>query len=160
GVVVKAGVWLMPEPEHFDFLAFEYTAADELFPEFVDAFRRLIFQGAIRSRPHLANDFAMLCIVSQYPFDLSGGQPVLDEAAMETWRKRHGVARWTFGCGLYGTRAEVRLQKRTIKRVFRRYGTMRFLGACVRPGLTGRLALAAARTVARLQGKSPQFLDA
>ena len=160
GIVVKAGVWLMPQPECFDFLAFEYTADESRFPAFIDDFRRLIFRGAIRSRPHLANDFAMLCIVSQYPWDLLGDRRYLDEAAMETWRRRHGVARWTFGCGLYGTRAEVRLQKKMIKKGLRPYGTMRFLGGCAQPGWKGRLMLASARLVAQLQGKSPQFLDA
>jgi 4-cresol dehydrogenase (hydroxylating) len=158
--VVKAGVWLMPQPDAYDFLAFEYTADEALFPAFIDDFRRLIFQGAIRSRPHLANDFAMLCIVSQYPRELLAGRRSLDAAAMAVWRKRHGVTRWTFGCGLYGTRREIRLQKSMIRRVLSRYGTLRFLGACVRPGLTGRLALATARLVARASGKSPAFLDA
>ncbi len=81
GIVVKAGIWLMPAPEAFDFLAFEYSKSLDQFPALIDDLRRLVFQGVLRSRPHLANDFAMLCILSQYPRDQLGrdffyrGQP-------------------------------------------------------------------------------------
>ncbi len=135
GIVVKAGVWLMPAPERFDWAAFEYTAGEETLEPFIDDLRGLVFSGALRARPHLANDFAMMCIVSQYPYDLLKGRRCLDDEAMAAWRKRHGVARWTFGCGLYGSVQEVRFQKRELKRVLGRYGRIQFLGAAIEDGL-------------------------
>lgn len=159
GVVVKAGVWLMPAPEKFDFAAFEYTASADQLPAFLDDLRTLVQAGAIRSHPHLANDFAMMCILSQYPHELLEGRRHLSEAAAATWRKRYGVASWTFGCGLYGGREEVRYQKRMIKRVLGKYGLIRFVGAAIRDDLAGRAVRFLAPIANRLLGKAQGFVD-
>jgi 4-cresol dehydrogenase (hydroxylating) len=159
GVVVRSGLWLMPAPEAFDFAAFEYQAPPERLGPFIDDLRELVMRGAIRAHPHLANDFAMMCILSQYPNDLLEGRRHLSEAAAARWRARHGVARWTFGCGLYGSRAEVRWQRREIRRVLGRYGMVQFIGAAVRDDWLGRTVRWAAPLVNRLLGKSPDFTD-
>lgn len=159
GIVVKAGIWLMPAPERFDFCTFEYTASDERFGDFIDDFRRLVFQGALRSRPHLANDFAMMCILDQYPHDLLKGDRCLSAEAVESWRKQHGVARWTFGCGVYGSPAEVWFQKRSIKRVLGRYGRIQFVGKAVEDNWLGRFVRWVAPHATRLMGKSAAFGD-
>ncbi|MDN5751875.1 MAG: FAD-binding oxidoreductase [Nitrosospira sp.] len=160
GIVVKSGIWLMPAPECFDWAAFEYTTSDEKFGAFIDDLRQLVFRGALRSHPHLANDFAMMCIVSQYPFDLLDGARCLSERAMETWRKQHGIARWTFGCGLYGSPAEVRFQKQAIKRVLGRYGRIQFVGAAIEDNWHGRLLRQVAPLVNRMLGKSDAAIEA
>lgn len=159
GVVVKAGIWLMPAPEQFDFAAFEYKAPPEKLGAFIDDLRELVMARAIRSHPHLANDFAMMCILAQYPYDLLGGRRHLSDEAAASWRQRHGVARWTFGCGVYGSREEVRYQKRMIRKVLGRYGMVQFIGAAVRDDWYGRLVRAVAPVVNRLMGKSPEFTD-
>ena len=159
GVVVKAGIWLMPAPEVFDFAAFEYKAGPERLGAFIDDLRELVMARAIRSHPHLANDFAMMCILSQYPNELLGGRRHLSDEAAATWRRQHGVARWTFGCGLYGSREEVRYQKRMIRKVLGRYGMVQFIGAAVRDDWMGRLVRFAAPIVNRWMGKSPEFTD-
>lgn len=160
GIVVKAGIWLMPAPECFDWAVFEYTASDEKLGFFVDDLRELAFRGALRSRPHLANDFAMMCIVSQYPFDLLEGARCLSKPAMESWRKQHGIARWTFGCGLYGSQEEVRFQRRAIKQALGRYGRIQFLGAAIKDNWQGRLVRRIAPVVNRLLGKSDASVEA
>lgn len=159
GIVVKAGIWLMPAPEKFDFAAFEYKAPAEKLGAFIDDLRELVMARAIRSHPHLANDFAMMCILAQYPHELLGGRRHLSDEASARWRKEHGVARWTFGCGLYGSRDEVRYQKRMIRKVLGRYGMVQFIGAAVRDDAYGRLVRWAAPIVNRLLGKSPEFTD-
>jgi 4-cresol dehydrogenase (hydroxylating) len=159
GVVVKAGIWLMPAPEKFDFAAFEYKAPPEMLGPFIDDLRELIMARAVRSHPHLANDFAMMCILAQYPHDLLDGRRHLSEQATARWRKEHGVAPWTFGCGLYGSREEVRYQKRMIRKVLGRYGMVQFIGAAVRDDAYGRFMRWAAPIVNRLLGKSPEFTD-
>lgn len=160
GVVVKAGIWLMPAPESFDWAAFEYTASEEQFGAFIDDLRKLVFQGVIRSRPHLANDFAMMCIVSQYPFDLVGKERYLSDDAMKQWRKQHGVANWTFGCGLYGSSTEVLFQRREIKRILKHYGQIQFLGAVIKDNWYGKLLRSVAPIVNRAMGKSAAFIEA
>ncbi|MEO8835758.1 MAG: FAD-binding oxidoreductase [Caldimonas sp.] len=159
GIVVKAGIWLMPAPEKFDFAAFEYKASPDQLGAFIDDLRELVMARAIRSHPHLANDFAMMCILAQYPHDLLAGQRHLSEEAAASWRAQHGVARWTFGCGLYGSREEVRYQKRMLRKVLGRYGRVQFIGAAVRDDWYGRLVRRLAPIANRLLGKSPQFTD-
>lgn len=159
GVVVKAGIWLMPAPEKFDFAAFEYTASADKLPAFLDDLRGLVQAGAIRAHPHLANDFAMMCILSQYPHELLDGRRHLSEQAAAIWRKRFGVASWTFGCGLYGSREEVRYQKRMIKRVLGKYGLIRFVGAAIRDDFAGRAVRFLAPIINRLLGKAEGFVD-
>jgi 4-cresol dehydrogenase (hydroxylating) len=159
GIVVQAGLWLMPEPEAYDFFVFEYTAGEDQFADFLKDFRSLIFKGVIKSRPHLANDFAMLCILDQYPNDLLNGKQYLDPEAMQIWKKRMKVPEWTFGCGLYGTKEEVRLHKSITKKTLSRYGSTHMTGICAEKNFMGRMANRIARLVLRLQGKSPQFLD-
>lgn len=159
GVVVKAGIWLMPAPEAFDFAAFEYTASTDKLGAFIDDLRELVLARAVRAHPHLANDFAMMCILAQYPTELLGGRKHLTEEAAARWRAEHGVARWTFGCGLYGSREEVRYQRRMIRKVLGRYGRVQFIGAAVRDDWIGGVVRWAAPLVNRLMGKSPEFTD-
>ena len=159
GIVVKAGIWLMPAPEQFDFAAFEYQAPPERLGAFIDDLRELVMSRAIRSFPHLANDFAMMCILAQYPNELLAGRRHLSEEASAQWRREHGVAPWTFGCGLYGSREEVRYQKRMIRKVLGRYGRVQFIGAAVRQDWLGAVVRFAAPLVNRLMGKSPEFTD-
>ena len=159
GIVVKSGIWLMPAPERFDFAAFEFKAPPEMLGPFIDDLRELVMARAIRSHPHLANDFAMMCILAQYPHDMLDGRRHLTDEAAALWRKQHGVARWTFGCGLYGSREEVRYQKRMIRKVLGRYGLVQFIGAAVRDDWYGGLVRYVAPVVNRLLGKSPEFTD-
>lgn len=159
GIVVKAGIWLMPEPEAFDFLAFEYTRSLDLFPAMIDDLRGLVFSGVLKSRPHLANDFAMLCIVSQYPRHLLEGRRSLSPEAVVKWRCEYGVSPWTFGCGLYGSASEVRSQRRTLRRVLGKYGRLWSFGRATRPDWVGRTLFRIARLGARVSGKSTAFLD-
>lgn len=160
GIVVRSGIWLMPAPEKFDFFVFEFTADPSQFADFLTDFRTLLFQGVVKSYPHLANDFAMLCIVDQYPNDLlEPGQTYLSDEAMQIWRKRLGVSEWTFGCGLYGTKGEVRTHKRTIKKALSKYGELVFVGGCEEDTLKARLTLKAAKMVLQLKGKTAQMVE-
>ena len=159
GVVVKAGVWLMPAPEVFDFAAFEYTASTDRLREFIDDLRQLVSLRAIRSHPHLANAFAMMCILAQYPHEMLEGRTHLSEQAVGEWRQQHGVAPWTFGCGLYGGAEEVRYQKRMIRRTLGKYGRVQFIGAAVRDDWYGQLVRTVAPWVNRLLGKSAEFTN-
>ncbi len=159
GVVVRSGVLLMPKPEEFDFFAFEYTAPREKFSAFIEDFRELFFQKGILCHPHLANDFAMLCIVDRYPDHLvDPSRGYLDEQALESWKRQHGIKDWTFGGGLYGTKMQIAAQKSLVKKYLGPYGTLRFIGAGVKPTMWGKFFRQAVMLGARLAGKSDEFV--
>jgi 4-cresol dehydrogenase (hydroxylating) len=161
GVVVRAGIWLMPAPERFDFAAFEYRASPAELGAFIDDLQELVMSRALRSHPHLANDFAMMCILAQYPHDEleSGKRRALGAEALARWRSPHGVASWTFGCGLYGSVEEVRYQRRKLREVLGRYGRVQFLGAAAREDWYGRLYRKVAPIAQRLLGKSRELTE-
>lgn len=159
GIVVRAGVWLMPAPECFDWAVFEYTAAAETFGAFIDDLRGLVFRGALRSHPHVANDFAMMCIVAQYPYERLGGRRCLSDAALKEWCAEHGVKKWTFGCGLYGSREEVKYQRESLRRVLGKYGRVQFLGGAVDKTLRGRVLRRVAPIANRWLGKSTEVME-
>jgi 4-cresol dehydrogenase (hydroxylating) len=159
GIVVKAGVWLMPAPEAFDLMVFEYTAETEHLPAMIDALRGLVFKGALRSRPHIANDFAMLCISSQFPWHLSSGERALTADALAAWRREHGVTPWTFACGLYGTAAEVRAQRRALRKSLGRFGRLWSFGVAGRRDWLGRARFEVLRLGARALGKSRACIE-
>ncbi len=160
GIVVSSGVWLMPKPEKFVFFSFEYVAKKEQFPSFINAFRELIFQNGILSRPHLANDFAMLCIVDRYPRYLLGkSEKVLSESAMSQWKQQHGIPDWTFGGGLYGTKQQIKAQKNLVARHLKPYGKVRFIGDTSSESIYGKFYRKLVMLGAKYEGKSDKFIS-
>ncbi len=160
GIVTRAGVWLMRAPERFGYGVFEFKKPAEALAPFVDDLRRLVQSGTLTSFPHVANDYAMLSIVSQYPHHLrKDGETCLSQSALQTWRKEHGVAEWTFGFGLYGSRAVVADQKRAVKRVLARYGRLQFVEGVLDQGFVGACMRYFAPLVNKLLGKSPAFIN-
>jgi len=159
GIVVKAGIWLMPAPQCFDWVVFEYTAAEKEFGAFMEDFRGLAFRGALRGRPHLANDFAMLCIVAQYPHELLKGANHLSAEAIMQWRKSNGIALWSFASGLYGSPEEIKFQKREFKHVLGRYGRVQFLGRIIKNDLPAKILYEGFKLANKFLGKSPAFIE-
>ena len=160
GIVVKAGIWLMPAPKSFNFFIFEYEASPKKFPAFIRDLRELLFQGVINSKPHLANAFAMLCIVSQYPKELlNDDQTCLTEEGLSAWKAMHGVRDWTFGCALYGTKKEVKIRRDIVKKQLSKYGTLNFVHGFENDTLKTRILMPLAKIALKLKGKSPNMLE-
>jgi len=127
GIVTKAGVWLMPEPEAFRCFICEIRD-DRAMPAAIDAIRRLALHGALRSNVHVVNDVLFLAQMTQYPYDLLGGSTHLSPEAREGLRARYRIAPWTITGGLYGSAAQVRAAQRQVKRALSPHGRVVFLG--------------------------------
>jgi 4-cresol dehydrogenase (hydroxylating) flavoprotein subunit len=126
GVVVKAGVWLMPEPEAFN--CFICELGDEAnFQPLVDALRRLALNGVLPANFHIVNDLLFTAQLMQYPRDLLDGGRYLSKGARLTLRERIKMASWTVIGGLYGTAAQVRASRSSISFELRRFGKLTFL---------------------------------
>jgi 4-cresol dehydrogenase (hydroxylating) len=127
GIVTKMGMWLMPKPEKFISCLFE-LAEEENFPRLVDALRRLQFNGAIRSKVHLINDFIMFAVVDKYPHHLlSGGDKCLSPQTRSALRKEYNISSWTFAAGIYGSPAQVRAAMRLAKKELAPLGRVQFI---------------------------------
>jgi 4-cresol dehydrogenase (hydroxylating) len=126
GVVVKAGIWLIPKPESF--VSFTFDLADEQdLPKLVEIIRELQLRQIVTSAVHLINDVVSLAVVAQYPAELVGRTSRLSESVLDGMRARYGVARWSFGGGLMGSSSSVRFAKSELRRTLRGLGRLTFL---------------------------------
>ncbi len=107
GVVVKAGVWLMPQPEAFTTFSLEIEADREL-ERAIDRFRTLRLQGTLTSQVFIANVFRTLAHMGRYPWHETGGAVPLERAKAEALVRRRGVpgmaGRWNAIGSLHGSR--------------------------------------------------------
>lgn len=126
GIVTRAGIWLMPEPEAFQVFVCDVEDEESL-PGVLDSMRRLAFAGALRGTAHLINDVLCLSMLMQFPFELQQGQPCLSDDTRRELRRRLGIGRWTLTSGLYGTRTQVRANRSLIRRELKPYGEISFI---------------------------------
>jgi 4-cresol dehydrogenase (hydroxylating) len=123
GIVTRAGIWLMPEPEAFEAFFCEVEQEEKL-PAVIDSLRRLALAGALRGTAHLINDILCLSMLMQYPDELRQGQPYLSGDDRRELRRRLGITPWTLTRGLYGTAAQVRANRALIRRELKAHGRL------------------------------------
>lgn len=168
GIVTKAGIWLMPRPEAFQSYFFELAEGASLY-ELIDAIRSLALAGTIRTNIHLINAVVTASLLARHREIAAGA--TIEERELDAFRRRHGIAPWTFGGGLYGSKGEVAAQRRALKRALGRLGRLRFLddrSAALVGGAVQRLAAMPENSLLRRlgagvlrlgSGKSLQMLE-
>jgi len=126
GVVTQAGLWLMPEPEAYNSYVFEVKDERNM-PHVIDAFRQLALAGIVTTKLHMINDFVSLTVLTQRieQHRTGGGHLTPEEVAQ--LRSKYGVSPLTCAGGIYGTRAQVRLQRAILRKALGRYGRLLFI---------------------------------
>lgn len=127
GVVTRAGIWLMPEPEAYNAYVLEIPDETRL-PAVLDAFRRLALDGIVDTKLHLINDFVSLTVLTQRAREAVPQAGPLTPEARAGLRRKYGIAPWSCAGGIYGTTAQVRLQRRLLRRALGRHGRLLFVG--------------------------------
>lgn len=125
GVVVKAGIWLMPEPDCFNLFSFEVSSEQNL-PAVIDGLRTLSLEGTIQCHTHMVNAFQMLSLLTPYPYEMLSGTTYLSDTSMQQLRKKYHIADWSLIGGLYGTQEAVRANRTRVKNILSRLGTLEF----------------------------------
>jgi 4-cresol dehydrogenase (hydroxylating) len=128
GIVTKAGVWLMPEPEAFAAFICEIDD-DRSLPAAIDAIRRLALHRAIPANVHVVNEMLLLAQMIQYPYEMLGGRTHLSNDMRAALRARYRIAPWSVTGGLYGSKGQVLLAKRAVREALSPYGRVRFMGS-------------------------------
>lgn len=167
GVVTKAGVWLMPRPEAFASFTFDLARPADL-PKLVDTIRDLALQGVLQSACHLINDVVAVSVLSQYPANLVDQCSRLPDEVLAKLRSQLGIAEWSLGGGIQGTRQTVGVVKRELRKRLAPLGKLMFLDDAGVKGLELLLRWrnnpVAARAidwgVRAATGKSPEMLQA
>jgi 4-cresol dehydrogenase (hydroxylating) len=150
GIVVRAGIWLLPQTEAFKLLI-AFVPEDEDVCTLIDVLRGLKLAGTIRSVAHIANDLRLITGSMTYPRSRAGGAP-LDETLRRALRRESAIGAWGVSTGLYGTRREVAAMQDAIARALRGRGwRVKFVGEedLTRGGRAARL-LARAKLGRRL----------
>jgi 4-cresol dehydrogenase (hydroxylating) len=115
GIVTRMSVWLMPAPEHFE--AFFFLGRhDACLGDMIEALRPLRLDGTLRNVVHIGNDYKVLAATSQFPWNETGGNTPLQRDVMARIRRRSGIGRWNGSGGLYGSRAQIKVARRALRR--------------------------------------------
>ncbi len=115
GIVTKIGVWLTPEPEHFEACYWTCNSEAQLGP-LIDAVRGLLFTRAFHGPINLLHRNRVLIMLDRYPWDAMNGRTPLSESLAATLADRKKIGAWNgVGC-LSGSRAQVRAAKQTIRK--------------------------------------------
>ena len=125
GIVVRAGIWLMPEPEHFEVGSLRLDDPNDL-AETLDTMRDLMLQGDMPDKGRVSNDIASLTLMTRVPREIPEAKGRLSEGQLRIIRERHGVSKWSAAYGLFGRKSVVREQKKITARKFRRFGKLSF----------------------------------
>ncbi|MCC5856515.1 MAG: FAD-binding oxidoreductase [Ectothiorhodospiraceae bacterium] len=118
GVVTAANLWLMPKPEAFVYFQVSVRSDAELEP-LIEALRALRMQGHIRSAVHVANPYKVYSAMESYPWKAMEGKTPLDPAIVKKHLDRLGLGAWSFSGALYGSREQIRVAKRAIRKRLR-----------------------------------------
>jgi 4-cresol dehydrogenase (hydroxylating) len=119
GIITQITVWLMPAPDYFQNFYFSMNRYEDIEPV-IDALRPLFLDGTIKSAMHIANDYKVLSSFQRYPWEQAGGQTPLPDDVLHKLAKSWDFGAWSAAGALYGSRAEVALARRKIKRQLRK----------------------------------------
>lgn len=126
GIVTKAGLWLLPEPEAYSFF-FARMARDEDVVPFVDRMRPLRLSGTVQSAVHIGNDYRIFSSRGRYPWVETNGKTPLPPDVRDRLRKQYGLGAWNVAGALTGTHAQVRVARKLVKRALQGLGGVRFV---------------------------------
>ncbi|AKT41174.1 FAD-binding oxidoreductase [Chondromyces crocatus] len=96
GIVTRMTIWLAPRPRHHEI--FYFRLRDERRVEAVtDIIRDLKLQGLPRASVSLWNDYKLVSMKGQYPWQEAAGKTPLPEALLAKLRRAWGGAAWLGG---------------------------------------------------------------
>lgn len=127
GVVTRLGIWLMPAPECLN-MFYCNVPRDKDLAAVVDALRPLKLSGQVRSLIHIGNDLRVFSSFNQYPWEKAGHKTPLSDDLREQFCKKGGFGAWNVSGAIYGTRAQVRMTRKALKKALNPLGRTRFIG--------------------------------
>ncbi len=127
GIVTRAGIWLMPEPEAYNSYVFRNTGRapparcarclSATCPERCRQYETAHDQRLrVDDRADAAHQRAG-----------AAARAPLSAADLDALRRKYGISPWSCAGGIYGTRGQVRLQRRLLRRALGRYGRLIFV---------------------------------
>ena len=126
GIITKIGLWLLPEPECFNFYFFRVQQHADL-ARLIDRLRPLRMSGVLQTAIHIGNDFRVLAASGRYPWEEAKGQTPLPEDLHQAMRRRGGLGPWQGTGSITGTKAHVRATRKALRKAIGGFATLRFM---------------------------------
>lgn len=104
GIVVRAGVWLMPAPPAVRTFAVLFDEDDDIHAA-LELTRALKLGGPVAGTISIPNDLFALGHLLADPIELAGGRRPVPEADRREARARYGVGAWNLVGAIYGSPA-------------------------------------------------------
>ncbi len=117
GVVTKLAIWLATKPESYGIVIIKAEEERQL-SGIIESIRALKLNGVIPQLLHLYNDVRILSSLQQFPSSQTDKKPLSEEVKAKL-RKRHGISLWNGVTAISGTKQEVRLRAKMIKKSLR-----------------------------------------
>jgi 4-cresol dehydrogenase (hydroxylating) flavoprotein subunit len=124
GIVVSAGMWLMPEPQEHNYFLLELHE-EKNFAAMVDQFRKLSL-NRILSNVHIFNPYMVTFGYEQFPLDLPS-EVQLPQERLNEIIKKWGIHPWTGLGAFYGTKAQVAASRHELQQAISRLGRLHIL---------------------------------
>jgi 4-cresol dehydrogenase (hydroxylating) len=112
GIVLNAGIWLMPRPDYHLSVMGDIQRFEDVFPT-LDRIRELQLEGTIQAKVHIANEIVNLAVFARE--DVAEITGPLQENQVSAIRRKYGIASWTFAFSIYGTKLQVKASQQRIK---------------------------------------------
>ena len=100
GVVTKAGIWLMPEPESVLGMDVEFDRPEDIGP-LIDALGPLRREGLLQANPTIGNWLRAASIVTRRT-DWTDKPGALDDSVIDAIRKKFRMGWWGVGLRIFG----------------------------------------------------------
>jgi 4-cresol dehydrogenase (hydroxylating) len=124
GIVTRATIWLSPKPAYTQSFAFS-TSTEESLADLIERLRPLRLDGTIPSAMHIGNDYKVVTSILQHP---APGTTALSPGEVQALLAKWDFGAWNVSGALYGTRKEVAIARRRLKKAMRGSGAkMRFV---------------------------------
>ena len=118
GIITKIGVWLLPEPEAFNFFYFQVPNFEDL-GTLVDRLRPLRIAGVLQSAIHIGNDLRVIAGSGRYPWDAAKGLAPLPLDVRAQVRGSKGLQAWNGAGSLTGCKGHVRASRKALKKALK-----------------------------------------
>lgn len=120
GIITQMTMWLMPKPKYFQ--AFFYAIKDPAqLEELIEALQQLRMEGLINTTFHLNNDYRMLSLQQQFPWETTQGKAPLPTALLRQLSKNWGGGVWIGEGALYSvSKAQGKIERKLIQKALKR----------------------------------------
>ena len=90
GIVTQIGLWLLPEPEDFNFFFVRVPKVEDI-GELIERLRPLRIAGILQTAIHIGNEFRVIAGSGKFPWDETRGAAPIPPELREQLRKQRGA---------------------------------------------------------------------